>query len=129
MEPVEPPYPDEGTPQGGVICQRPPALPFGLPVAGYLAPLGSPLLSNIYLHEVLDKWFVEAVQPACGGRTFMVRFADDFIMGFERLEDVQKVQRVIAKRFARYGLKITPFSPPSGPAQRLAQGPTPKANS
>lgn len=78
-------YPKEGTPQGGVI---------------------SPLLSNIYLHEVLDKWFVESVQPACGGRTFMVRFADDFIMGFECLEDVQKVQKVIAKRFARFGLKI-----------------------
>ena len=78
-------YPEEGTPQGGVI---------------------SPLLSNIYLHEVLDKWFVESVQPACGGRTFMVRWADDFIMGFECLEDVRKVQRVIAKRFARFGLKI-----------------------
>ena len=78
-------YPDEGTPQGGVI---------------------SPLLSNIYLHEVLDKWFVESVQPACKGRTFMVRWADDFIIGFERLEDVGKVQKVIAKRFARFGLKI-----------------------
>jgi group II intron reverse transcriptase/maturase len=78
-------YPEEGTPQGGVI---------------------SPLLSNIYLHEVLDKWFVESVQPACGGRTFMVRWADDFVMGFERMEDVHKVQRVIAKRFARFGLKI-----------------------
>lgn len=78
-------YPEEGTPQGGVI---------------------SPLLSNIYLHEVLDKWFIESVQPACGGRTFMIRFADDFVMGFESLEDAQKVQRVIAKRFARFGLKI-----------------------
>jgi group II intron reverse transcriptase/maturase len=78
-------YPETGTPQGGVI---------------------SPLLSNIYLHEVLDKWFVESVQPACGGRTFMVRFADDFVMGFERLEDAHKVMRVIEKRFARYGLKI-----------------------
>ena len=78
-------YPEEGTPQGGVI---------------------SPLLSNIYLHEVLDKWFVESVQPACGGRTFMVRYADDFIMGFERLEDVRKVQKVIAERFTRFGLKI-----------------------
>ena len=78
-------YPKEGTPQGGVI---------------------SPLISNIYLHEVLDKWFVESVQPACKGRTFMVRFADDFVMGFECLEDVQRVQRVIAKRFARFGLKI-----------------------
>jgi len=78
-------YPEAGTPQGGVI---------------------SPLLSNIYLHEVLDKWFVEAVQPRCGGETFMVRYADDFIMGFERLEDLEKVLRVIGKRFARYGLKI-----------------------
>jgi group II intron reverse transcriptase/maturase len=78
-------YPEAGTPQGGVI---------------------SPLLSNIYLHEVLDKWFVESVQPACGGRTFMVRFADDFVMGFERLEDAHKVMRVIEKRFARFGLKI-----------------------
>ena len=66
----------------------------------------SPLLSNIYLHEVLDTWFVRDVQPACGGRTFMVRFADDFVMGFEREEDAHKVQRVIAKRFARFGLQI-----------------------
>ena len=78
-------YPEHGTPQGGVI---------------------SPLLSNIYLHEVLDKWFVESVQPACGGRSFMVRFADDFVMGFERLEDARKVQRVLAKRCARFGLEI-----------------------
>lgn len=78
-------YPEAGTPQGGVI---------------------SPLLSNIYLHEVLDTWFVRDVQPACGGRTFMVRFADDFVMGFEREEDAHKVQRVIAKRFARFGLQI-----------------------
>ena len=94
-------YPETGTPPGGVI---------------------SPLLSNIYLHEVLDKWFVESVQPACGGRTFMVRFADDLfrfaarpvlsslrsseVMGFEQLEDAQKVMRVIEKRFARSGLRI-----------------------
>ena len=78
-------YPDKGTPQGGVI---------------------SPLLSNIYLHEVLDKWFVETVQPACKGKTFMVRFADDFIMGYENLEDVERVQKVIGQRFERFGLKI-----------------------
>jgi hypothetical protein len=72
-------YPEEGTPQGGVICQRPrAALRAKAPPFGYLAPLDSPLLSNIYLHEVLDKWFVESVQPACQGRTFMVRYADDF---------------------------------------------------
>jgi RNA-directed DNA polymerase len=78
-------HPPEGVPQGGVV---------------------SPIISNVYLHEVLDKWFIESVQPRCGGHTFMVRFADDFIMGFERLEDAQKVMRVIDKRFARFGLKI-----------------------
>jgi group II intron reverse transcriptase/maturase len=78
-------YPSEGVPQGGVI---------------------SPILSNVYLHEVLDTWFVKSVQPACRGGTFMVRFADDFVIGFERLEDAQKVMRVIDKRFARCGLKI-----------------------
>jgi retron-type reverse transcriptase len=50
-------YPDEGTPQGGVI---------------------SPLLANIYLHEVLDQWFVRDVQPALAGRAELFRFADDF---------------------------------------------------
>lgn len=49
---------------------------------------------------------VESVQPACKGRSFMVPFADDFVMGFERLEDARKVQRVLPKRFARFGLKI-----------------------
>ena len=78
-------FPDKGTPQGGVI---------------------SPLLSNIYLHEVLDEWFVGMVQPRCKGRTFMVRFADDFIMGFEDLKDVEKVQKVIGQRFERFGLEI-----------------------
>jgi len=78
-------YPESGTPQGGVI---------------------SPLLSNIYLHEVLDKWFVEAVKPRCEGGAFMIRYADDFIMGFERKEDMEKVLKVIGKRFAKYGLKI-----------------------
>jgi RNA-directed DNA polymerase len=78
-------FPDKGTPQGGVI---------------------SPLLSNIYLHEVLDEWFVGMVQPRCKERTFMVRFADDFIMGFEDLKDVEKVQKVIGQRFERFGLEI-----------------------
>lgn len=78
-------YPPSGAPQGGVI---------------------SPLLSNIYLHEVLDKWFVEAVQPRCAGEAFLIRYADDFVMGFERKEDMEKVLRVIGKRFARYGLKM-----------------------
>jgi len=49
-------YPDAGTPQGGVI---------------------SPLLANVYLHEVLDTWFEAEVQPRLRGRAFLVRYADD----------------------------------------------------
>jgi len=77
----------EGTPQGGII---------------------SPLLANIYLHEVLDKWFVEQVQPAMKAECFLVRYADDFIMGFHDEQDARRVMSVIAKRFEKYGLSIHP---------------------
>jgi hypothetical protein len=80
-------YPEDGVPQGGVI---------------------SPLLSNVYLHEVLDCWFVEEVLPRMKGRVFLVRFADDFILGFERKEDAEKVYRVLFKRFEKYGLSLHP---------------------
>jgi len=76
---------EEGTPQGGVI---------------------SPLLANIYLHEVLDRWYVETVRPRLKGRSFLIRFADDFIMGFELREDAERVQAVLPKRFGKYGLEI-----------------------
>lgn len=92
-------YPDCGTPQGGVI---------------------SPILSNIYLHEVLDKWFVESVGPRLKGRWSIIRFADDAVMGFECQEDAQRVLEVLPKRFGRFGLTLHPdktrlvsFSPPS----------------
>jgi group II intron reverse transcriptase/maturase len=80
-------YPDEGTPQGGVI---------------------SPLLSNIYLHEVLDRWWVEMVQPVLRGKSFLVRYADDFVMGFELKSDAERVYRVIFKRFEKFGLSLHP---------------------
>ena len=54
-------HPEAGTPQGGVI---------------------SPLLANIYLHEVLDAWFEREVKPRLKGAAFLVRYADDFVMGF-----------------------------------------------
>lgn len=80
-------YPEDGTPQGGVI---------------------SPLLSNVYLHEVLDCWYEEEVKPRMKGHTFLVRFADDFILGFESKEDAEKVYRVLFKRFEKYGLSLHP---------------------
>jgi RNA-directed DNA polymerase len=80
-------YPEEGTPQGGVI---------------------SPLLANIYLHYVADDWFERMVKPVMKGHAFMVRFADDMVMGFEREDDARRVYAVLAKRFAKYGLTIHP---------------------
>jgi RNA-directed DNA polymerase len=80
-------HPDSGTPQGGVI---------------------SPLLANVFLHEVLDTWFERDVRPRLLGRGFMVRFADDFVMCFERQVDAQRVLDVVVKRFAKYGLTVHP---------------------
>jgi RNA-directed DNA polymerase len=80
-------YPEAGTPQGGSI---------------------SPLLSNVYLHYVLDRWFAQEVKPRLRGRAFMIRFADDAVMGFELQEDAEKVFRVLPKRFGKYGLTIHP---------------------
>ena len=80
-------FPEAGTPQGGVI---------------------SPLLANVYLHYVLDVWFAEEVQPRLKGRAFLVRYADDFVMGFACEEDARRVLAVLPKRFGKYGLTIHP---------------------
>src|SRR5207302_7463084 len=80
-------YPDKGTPQGGVI---------------------SPLLANVYLHYVLDAWFEQEVKPRLRGRAFLIRYADDFIMGFACEEDACRVLEVLPKRFGKYGLTIHP---------------------
>lgn len=80
-------YSDLGTPQGGVI---------------------SPLLANIYLHEVLDKWWAQEVFPRLRGEAFLVRYADDFVVVFSSREDALRVQGVLPKRFARFGLTLHP---------------------
>jgi len=80
-------YAEKGTPQGGVV---------------------SPMLSNIFLHYVLDEWFVRDVQPRMKGRCFLLRFADDFIIGCELDEDARRIMEVLPKRFDRFGLAIHP---------------------
>jgi RNA-directed DNA polymerase len=77
----------QGTPQGGVI---------------------SPLLANIYLHEVLDRWWVEEVLPRLRGRAFLIRYADDFVMVFSDEADARRVHEVLPKRFGRFGLTLHP---------------------
>jgi group II intron reverse transcriptase/maturase len=79
--------PDEGTPQGGVI---------------------SPLLANIVLHYVLDEWFEEEVRPRLKGEAFMIRYADDFVIGVAREDDARRIMDVLPKRMSKYGLTVHP---------------------
>jgi RNA-directed DNA polymerase len=80
-------YPDEGTPQGGVI---------------------SPLLANIYLHTVLDEWFARDIRPALVRKAEMVRYCDDFVVLFESKQDAERFLAVLPKRFGKYGLTLHP---------------------
>src|SRR5215469_14970104 len=64
--------------------------------------------SNVFLHYVLDEWFERDVQPRLKGQSFLIRFADDFIMGFTCEEDARRVMDVLPKRFEKYGLTIHP---------------------
>jgi RNA-directed DNA polymerase len=68
----------------------------------------SPLLSNIYLHHVLDEWFEDVVKPRLKGEAYEIRFADDAILCFQHREDAEKVLSVLPKRFEKYGLTLHP---------------------
>ena len=80
-------YPDSGSPQGGVI---------------------SPIMANAYLHYVLDDWFHKVVLPRMKGKAFLIRYADDFVIGFTDEQDARRVTEVIPKRFGKYGLTTHP---------------------
>jgi group II intron reverse transcriptase/maturase len=77
--------PGTGTPQGGVI---------------------SPVLSNIFLHYVLDDWFVREVQPRLKGRSFIIRYADDFIIGCQMGQDAEMMMELLSERFGRFSLSL-----------------------
>jgi RNA-directed DNA polymerase len=77
----------KGTPQGNII---------------------SPLLCNIYLHYVLDQWMDNTVRPLLRGEIYLIRYADDFIIGFENEDDARRVSEVLPKRMNKYGLTIHP---------------------
>jgi len=100
--------PESGTPQGGVI---------------------SPLLANIYLHYVLDVWFEEEVKPCLKGHAFLIRYADDFVMGFACEGDARRVMEVLPKLFGKYGLTLHPdktrLVPFRRPSTRPPQGGAP----
>jgi RNA-directed DNA polymerase len=80
-------YPEKGTPQGGVI---------------------SPVLSNVFMHYVLDEWYIKEVEPRMKGKCFLIRWADDFIMGFQLESDAKRLMEVLPKRFSRFKLDLHP---------------------
>ena len=80
-------HPDKGTPQGGVI---------------------SPLLANVYLHYVLDEWIEREVRPRLRGRVSLIRYADDFVLGFTCEADARRVLELLPQRFSAHGLTIHP---------------------
>jgi RNA-directed DNA polymerase len=80
-------YPDAGSPQGGVV---------------------SPIIANIYLHEVLDVWFDREVKPRLSSRAALVRYADDAVLFFANEQDALKVMAVLPKRFGKFGLTLHP---------------------
>ena len=79
--------PEHGTPQGGVV---------------------SPLLANIVLHYVLDEWFAKEVRPRLKGEAFLIRYADDFVIGVAREDDARRIMEVLPKRMSKYGLTVHP---------------------
>ncbi len=78
---------EEGTPQGGSI---------------------SVLLSNLYLHYVLDLWFERVVKPRLRGEAYLVRYIDDFVVCFQYREDAIRFQNVLRRRLEKFSLVLEP---------------------
>lgn len=78
----------------------------------------SPLLGNIFLHYVLDRWFEQDVQPRLRGRARLIRYADDFVLLFEREDDARRVAAVLPQRMAKHGLTLHPTKTRLLPMQR-----------
>ncbi|MCA1675520.1 MAG: group II intron reverse transcriptase/maturase, partial [Actinobacteria bacterium] len=75
------------------------------------APQGasaSPLLANVYLHHVFDLWARWWRRRCAHGDVIIVRFADDFVAGFEHQEDAQRFLADLRERFAKFGLELHP---------------------
>jgi len=78
---------EEGTPQGSIL---------------------SPMLSNIFLHYVLDTWYEKLVKPHVRGYCELVRYADDFICLVRYVDDARRIERGLHNRFNKYGLALHP---------------------
>ena len=77
--------PDAGSPQGGIV---------------------SPVLANIYLHHVLDAWFMREYRKSCRGETALVRYADDFVAAFDHEVDARRFRIELEERLKKFGLSL-----------------------
>ena len=75
----------------------------------------SPLLANIVLHYVLDEWFLEGSSPYLKGAAFLIRYADDLVIGVAREDDARRIMNTLPKRMSKYGLTVHPGRTPVGP--------------
>jgi len=89
-----------GVMENGVVTRAEDGVPQGGPV--------SPVLSNIYLHYVLDQWFVRRFKRQCRGWAELTRFADDFVAVFEDPEDAVRFRVAVEERLGRFGLQVAP---------------------
>ncbi len=78
---------ENGTPQGSIL---------------------SPILANIFLHYVLDKWYAETVKAHVKGYCEIIRYADDFICLVQSKEEADRIKKALEKRFNKYGLELHP---------------------
>ena len=79
-------HPVKGTPQGGIV---------------------SPVLSNIYLHYVLDLWFTKVIKPQCEGQAYICRYADDFVCAFQYKREAEKFYDELERRLKKFGLELS----------------------
>ena len=66
------------------------------------------MLANLFLHYVLDQWFDKEVRPRLKGEAFLIRYADDFVIGVAREDDARRIMDVLPKRMSKYGLTVHP---------------------
>lgn len=76
----------------------------GTPQGGNL----SPILSNVYLHYVLDLWFEKKLRRQVRGQCYLVRYADDFICLVQKVEDARYIKQALQERFAKFDLELHP---------------------
>src|SRR5438067_7079756 len=86
--------------ENGVVTQMSYGVPQGGPV--------SPVLSNIYLHYVLDLWFERRFRKTCRSYAELTRFADDYVAAFQNREDAERFRQEMDERLAAFGLRVVP---------------------